>query len=75
MALTMFRRCNEKDLLDEIVTRKSVLNIDMIKEASDLIYDFGDRVFLTWTKAHSSESMYGNIQADILATYGREMGN
>ena len=68
MALTMFIRCTEKDLLDEIVTRKTVLNIDMIKEISDLVYGFGDKVFLTWTKAHSNDSMYGNIQADILAT-------
>jgi hypothetical protein len=35
----MFRRCHLKDLEEEIMSRKVMLNIDLIKELSDIIRD------------------------------------
>ena len=57
----MFRRCHLKDLEEEITSRKVLLNIDLIKELSDIIRDYGSNVFLSWTKAHSVDTLPGNV--------------
>ena len=57
----MFRRCHLKDLEEEIISRKVLLNIDLIKELSDIIRDYGSNVFLSWTKAHLVDTLPGNV--------------